>query len=311
MSHRITLVGSALAALLVCVDSSQAGAPGPAQRLYRVGSCGAGGPACVWRCASRQNPNCDNGETCELHPVQVATAHLVIEADDRPCGIIPGTTTKNGAVVTVKLAGRKPNGKPFKIPDRTIDLCGVDVQCAGCDESAGCAPTDPSCPRASVFLCDTDDHTLGERSLPTAEWLAEMQALPPGMAEDLSAEFDFVGVPVVVRPIQLLEEVDNSKSPEPSFKRFCIKIAFVPNGLSGGTPDFSGWTEVESASSLDRVDCPVGLCGDGVRDPGEECDDGNSERHDDCDENCRWRITPRSSVRRDRESPGATKRDRP
>jgi len=30
-----------------------------------------------------------------------------------------------------------------------------------------------------------------------------------------------------------------------------------------------------------------GFCGDGILDPGEECDDGNNVNGDGCDENCR------------------------
>lgn len=34
-------------------------------------------------------------------------------------------------------------------------------------------------------------------------------------------------------------------------------------------------------------DCTLGICGDGIVDPGEQCDDGNASNDDDCNNECR------------------------
>ncbi|MBP5406742.1 hypothetical protein J6Z19_06305 [bacterium] len=36
-----------------------------------------------------------------------------------------------------------------------------------------------------------------------------------------------------------------------------------------------------------RPNCTISRCGDGIKDPGEECDDGNNDDHDDCTNNCK------------------------
>lgn len=36
-----------------------------------------------------------------------------------------------------------------------------------------------------------------------------------------------------------------------------------------------------------RANCTISRCGDGIKDPGEECDDGNNDDNDDCTNNCK------------------------
>jgi cysteine-rich repeat protein len=36
----------------------------------------------------------------------------------------------------------------------------------------------------------------------------------------------------------------------------------------------------------DALDCPSQVCGNGIPEPGEECDDGNEDSTDTCRTNC-------------------------
>ena len=59
-------------------------------------------------------------------------------------------------------------------------------------------------------------------------------------------------------------------------------------GSAGESEGTSSTSETTSTSDSDTstTDAPMGVCGDGVVDPGEECDDGNTDNDDACVEGC-------------------------
>lgn len=197
---------------------------------YRTGSCDDGA-ACTWDCSlsDNENPFCADNSVCTQRVAESFTAHVVVRADDAPCG------SNGGAVVEVGLRGRKADGTKFSIPSRTIDLCGVNNECGGCDGGIcscdpGCLtcdseclcpspPTDVcsgvqpgSCPLASIFHCEKASANFGQDELcdvaPNGErrfceedlvtdvatrfasWLVGgNQPLPPTVFGDLTAHF--------------------------------------------------------------------------------------------------------------------------
>ncbi len=66
-------------------------------------------------------------------------------------------------------------------------------------------------------------------------------------------------------------------------------------------------------ASCSRTDLPVRVrCGDGIVDPGEECDDGNRIDHDGCSNRCRERVCGNGVVEAPEECDlGAANEDRP
>jgi cysteine-rich repeat protein len=51
------------------------------------------------------------------------------------------------------------------------------------------------------------------------------------------------------------------------------------------------WTAVTAGGTCDPDTCPPGTCGNGVPDPGEECDDGNNVNGDGCSAICQNEVT--------------------
>jgi len=298
----------ALAGFVLCLGTgpAEAGAPGPRARLFRVGSCGAGGPQCQWECNApdpRQLPKCGGGTRCAVDGAQAFVAHLVVTVDDAACSLEAG-----GARVTLGLRGRRSNGSEFTVPDRTFDLCGVDVACAGCDMTL-CPEGGVTCPRSRVYLCNGDAREgetarASESNLAALEtWLGSEsgaepgQLLPPDMEADLKAAFPgATGRPLVVTAKEIeSERQDHVADGSPSVRGFCIKVWFTRSAYDVDVPALPS---VAAPSSVTSVDC-VGPCGDTKRDPGEGCDDGNAGRLDGCDEQCRAVCgAPRTDCRR-------------
>jgi cysteine-rich repeat protein len=286
----------ALAGFVLCLGTgpADAGAPGPRARLFRVGSCGAGGPQCQWECNApdpRQLPKCGGGTRCAVDGAEAFVAHLVVTVDDAACAPEAG-----GARVTLGLRGRRRNGTEFTVPDRTFDLCGVDVACAGCDLTL-CPEAGVTCPRGRVYLCNGDAREgetarASESNLAALEtWLGSEsgaepgQLLPPDVEADVKAAFpEATGRPLVVTAKEIeSERQDHAADGSPSVRGFCIKAWFTRSAYDVDVPALPS---VASPSSVTSVSC-AGPCGDSKRDPGEGCDDGNTGRLDGCDERCR------------------------
>ena len=284
-----------------------AGAPGPRARLLRVGSCGVGGPQCQWECNApdpQRLPKCDGGTRCAVDPVQAFVAHLVVTVDDAACAAEAG-----GARVTFALRGRRSDGREFTVPDRTFDLCGVDVACPrpDCDLTI-CPEGGNTCPRTHLYLCesvDTDGETarVSESDLSMlASWLGSEsgnqpgQLFPPDVEADLKAVFpEATGRPLVVVATEIeSERQDHSADTSPSVRGYCIKVWFTRNSYPTVVLPLPS---VASPSSVTSVSC-TGPCGDAKPDPAESCDDGDSDRLDGCDEQCRAVcVAPRTDCR--------------
>ena len=293
---------------LLASGVADAGAPGPRARLLRVGSCGVGGPQCQWECNTpepQRLPKCGGGTRCAVDAAQAFVAHLVVTVDDAACADEAG-----GARVTLGLRGRRSNGSEFTIPDRTFDLCGVDVACPrpDCDRMI-CPEGGESCPRSRVFLCNNDVEEgemarVSESDLSVlATWLGSAsgtepgQLLPPDVEADLKAAFpEATGRPLVVVATEIeSERQDHSADASPSVRGYCIKVWFTRNAYApGGLPPLPS---VASPPSVTSVSC-AGPCGDAKTDPGESCDDGDPGRLDGCDEQCRAVcVAPRTDCR--------------
>jgi cysteine-rich repeat protein len=259
-----------------------------------VGSCGTGGPQCQWECNApdpRQLPKCGAGTRCAVDPAQAFVAHLVVTVDDAAC-----TPEAGGARVKLGLRGRRSDGREFTVPDRTLDLCGVDVACGGCDMTL-CPEGGITCPRGRVYLCDADaeegeEARVSESDLSVlATWLGSEsgaepgQFLPPDMEADLKAAFpEATGRPLVVVATEIeSERQDHSADGSPSVRGYCIKVWFTREAYPA---DVLPLPSVASPPSVTSVTC-AGPCGDAKQDPAESCDDGDPRRLDGCDEQCR------------------------
>jgi hypothetical protein len=284
---------------------ADAGAPGPRARLFRVGSCGVGGPQCQWECNApdpRQLPKCGGGTRCAVDGAQAFVAHLVVTVDDAACSPEAG-----GARVTLGLRGRRSNGSEFTVPDRTFDLCGVNVACGGCDMTL-CPEGGVTCPRGRVYLCNADaeegeEARASESDLSVlATWLGSEsgaepgQLLPPDLEVDLKAAFpEATGRPLVVSATEIeSERQDHSADGSPSVRGYCIKVWFTRSAYDADVPALPS---VAGPPSVATVSC-AGPCGDAMKDPAESCDDGDSGRLDGCDEQCRAVcVAPRTDCR--------------
>lgn len=147
---------------------------------FRLGSCGPGGPDCVWPCnlafpqsvddllcscddgggpqSCVQGASCSTGTcpTCALDTTVEFVGRLAIEIDDdEGCDVDNGVV---GSKVTVALRGGNSDGSgQFDAVTRVFDFCGVDTSCNEYCDTGVCSPSDPSCAPASTFLCELAD----------------------------------------------------------------------------------------------------------------------------------------------------------
>lgn len=302
MQHRALTFGFVAAMLLVRAQAAHAGATTIPE--FRLGSCGAsqGAPACDWDCDVELNnspPFCQNAQSCQLDVTEAFNAHLIVRADDAPCG------SAGGAVLEFALHGTKADQSEFTVPSRSINLCGVNNACGSCDLDE-CTETDQSCPLDVIFHCELTgpnqfgpelcpNNQLGERRFCETDlkdlvgWLlAGKQPILAEMATDLAAQFPAAtGPPVVIGgAFELVPLVDNSADlGQPSIGRYCLDIGFLrdPKPVLLIPPEVA--LAPRTASSLVvKGGC---LCGNNALDIGEECDDGNIADGDGCDGGCK------------------------
>lgn len=273
---------------------------------FRIGSCGTGpgAPDCEWSCSQgdpTSAPFCQGGGQCDFDVTETFSALLVMRVDDTPCG------SAGGAVLEIGLRGEKQDQTVFTIPSRTIDLCGVNSACGGCDENV-CSPSDNSCPLENIFHCERSDSStpvLESCELPAGEederrfceidvteedmagWLtAGTQPLLGPLRSDLGAQFPSEDGLAIIFSAQELSVEDNSANAQPSVGEYCVQVAFLEDNKSTPIPA----EVVAAAASMGTSSLAPGngclLCGNGSIDGDEECDDGNIDDGDGCDAAC-------------------------
>lgn len=271
---------------------------------FRLGSCGTGpgAAACGWDCNLEINSfpaSCPGPDFCSLDVTESFTAHVVVRADDKPCG------AAGGAVLELALFGTKADQSTFTVPSRTINLCGVNNACGECDTNV-CSETDASCPLDVLFHCElTGANEFGPELCPRpndeqderrfceldlgdlAGWLAAgKQPILAEMAADLAAEFPgATGPPVVTSAFQIALD-DHSADPDlPTIGRYCVTIGFLRESKPVTLIPLEIALAPRSTSTLAVIgNC---ACGDGTTDGDEECDDGNITGGDGCSADCK------------------------
>ncbi|MBX3395025.1 MAG: DUF4215 domain-containing protein [Phycisphaerae bacterium] len=68
-------------------------------------------------------------------------------------------------------------------------------------------------------------------------------------------------------------------NPDPQINCACVDF----DGDGPGLSDIPFFVH----AILDKQPCPQAVCGNGIVEPGEQCDDGNQAAGDGCDQNCR------------------------
>lgn len=204
------------AVLLVATSVAIAGGPGSEERLFYVGRCGSSGPKCGWSCADSKT-TCDNGQTCKVQSTTGFTGQVIVALNDATCG------SQDGAVVTVIVRGKKPDGTRFTVAGGPFDLCGGTSGCS----SFRCP--DQELPRATVFQCSTSGDT--SELLPPFEGWLHTSDFPASIAQQIKDQFPGVtGTPIIVGVKDKSLPSDNHSNfddPLPTVKRFCVKVAFA------------------------------------------------------------------------------------
>ncbi len=275
----------ALALPLARPGTAHGGATFTADQAFHLGRCGdtQASPACNSNCL------CDNNQTCALTSGQILASlqgRLVFTVDDAACtGSTPEMQTR------LSLRVKSLGGADFSVDDRLVNLCGTSVatsplQCG----------TQTSCPVDPALLCGTvtswdESVLLGNTGGATlTDWLPG-QPIPPSITTDIVAQLpslpaDAVAVMVGAREISSVD--GSSDTAVPSRIEYCLNIWVItlPDPMRTTIPDFPSSTSSTSTSSLtDMGTC--GACGDGIVDPGQECDDGNTAPGDGCGATCR------------------------
>ena len=273
---RCRLVVAVCLVRLLCSATSAGGAavliP---DHLHRLGTCGAGGPACVWPCTNNggvceaNGPTCAAaGATCALEATAAFRGVVTVKIDDSGC-------TANGAVMTIGLAGTA-NGMTFQVTDKVIDMCDRSMECTGRDQRdcsncpAVCTDqctddTDCDCPPGPiVFLCkdpffDAVDPYLREDNLPfVVNWLAGVggsqtrQPIMELIRNDLATALPGVaGRPVIVDA--RTQSLDTTSAAPVG--RFCVKVWYLAEDhpLGHCAADPSQFCNVDG-------DCTTGAC---------------------------------------------------
>jgi len=302
MSFR-TLLALATAFSLLCVaTSASAAAFFIPVHDFRLGTC-ADGSACEWDCAGSQ-PECADGSACRLEAQSAFSGALVMQVNDAP-----NATSETGCTVSsggsVVEAAFRILGEPDTLASGKLNLCGKDLAC-GCDIQAGsneCAlcptPDDNACPPAQ-FLCNPDslqtDFTE-ETLLNLENWLgAGRQPLQGLLGSAISDRFP-TGTALVYR-VDSGSVEEGSPISQPSVGRYCVRVLVtrvnkaICNPLDGlDCPICTTDLPEPGASTLtvanaDLAGCAAPVCGDNILDPGEECDDGDTDNGDGCDATC-------------------------
>jgi len=293
--------------LVLAVASGHAALNEPERRV-RLGTCG--GDHCVWCqdqfdavCPSavativhddqcNLDRSCDVGGGCALDVTGPSfDGELVMRVDDAPCGAATGVCDHgNGAVTKLALCGKRADQSTFTIATTTIDCCRHPSAPTG---NIACGAVADACfPRGNPFLCDQEHGNctadlssccVSEDIIPAPDWLGE-QIFPPPIAVALGSAVPGAGLPVITSASSLAFD-DHSGDAQPSIRRYAVHVSFVTPPADFAFP-FPDCAVTQGAAPLDDGTCD--FCGDGVVDPGEQCDDGaaTGTAASCCDANC-------------------------